>query len=636
MAKLKENQVTRSTSQALYKYVPNRWIDFYFSSNRRGYTAFVKGWSSIPLEDINKKRLLRKVSNAVQSYQKQCGSIVEGGESRCTKGFASEISPDTYTVLTPRVSETDRAINGYISPSIFFCEKCHQIHRFKRESQYSYIMGKKCARPNCGGNLVQLRDIYYCRCGWAGEVSIGDCDYHPGKPLLMRIRDHKYECSVCHRTTIIFRKCPECGERLTPNNVLDSAQSFVKSLSVIDLLDEKMDSFLSDEQDGAGIITANYLSLLSNEEFIKTVKYGRETQKEFQQITYEKMLQEFISQGIPEEYAKTAAESMVKTKDNDPVAKAIKKTTGYITDTSKLDQFAEAVLEYNTIKNSEDVLLLSDAVARSRELNTHPNPDIYFEIARKYGFSLVQASDKIPFIQCAYGYTREFVDTATAPKGGPVVLVGFPDETPEKKTVYATKLCTEGVLFELDHVKILKWLKKNGVIRDSDLPVDLDDKVELRAWFINNIDTSQIEPFSILSEDMPVTYYVYRLIHTISHTLIIAAAEICGLDKNSLSEYIFPAIPAVFIYCQNTQGFNMGALFSVFEMYFEKWMDGALKTASECIFDPICVEHEAACAGCVYTNEISCQHFNHDLDRTLLIGKYDKETGKRFWGFWED
>ena len=55
MAKLKENQVTRSTSQALYKYVPNRWIDFYFSSNRRGYTAFVKGWSSIPLEDINKK-----------------------------------------------------------------------------------------------------------------------------------------------------------------------------------------------------------------------------------------------------------------------------------------------------------------------------------------------------------------------------------------------------------------------------------------------------------------------------------------------------------------------------------------------------------------------------------------------------
>ena len=636
MAKLKENQVTRSTSQALYKYVPKRWIDFYFSSNRRGYTAFVKGWSSVPLEDINKKRLLRKVSDAVLSYQRQCGTIVEGGESRCLKDFASEITTDTYTVLTPRVSETDRAINGFISPSIFFCEKCHQIHRFKRESQYSYIMDKRCTKPNCGGNLVQLRDIYYCRCGWAGEVSIGDCDYHKGQPLLMRVRDHKYECSVWHRTTTIFRSCPECGERLTPNNVLDSAQCFVKALSVIDLLDEKMDSFLSDEQDGAAIITANYLALLSDSEFEKTVKYGRENQKELQQLTFDSLYQKFLSQGMPEEYAKMAAESMAKMNADDPVANAIKKTSGYITDTSKLGPFAEAVLEFNTIRNSEDVLLLSDAVERSRELNTHPNPDVYYEIASRYGFSSVQASDKIPFIQCAYGFTREFVDTATAPKGGPVVLVGFPDETPEKKTVYATKLRTEGVLFELDRVKILKWLVKNGVIEANALPVDINDEVEVKAWFVNNVDTSLIEPFSILTEDNPITFYVYRLIHTISHSLIIAAAETCGLDKNSLSEYIFPAIPAVFIYCQNTQGFNMGALFSIFEMYFEKWMEGALKTASECIFDPICVDHEAACAGCVFTNEISCQHFNHDLDRTMLIGKYDKETGKRFWGFWED
>lgn len=636
MAKLKENQMTRSTSQALYKYVPNRWIDFYFSSNKRGYTAFVKGWSSVPIEDINKKRLLRKVSNVVHSYQKQCGSIIEGGEARCTKDFANEISPDTYTVLTPRVSETDRAISGYISPSIFFCEKCHQIRRFKRESQYSYIMDKKCVKTNCGGNLVQLRDVYYCRCGWAGEVSIGDCDYHPDKPLLMRIKDHKYECSVCHRTTIIFRKCPWCGERLMPNNVLDSAQSFVKSFSVIDLLDEKMDSFLSEEQDGSKIITANYLSLLSKDEFVKTVKYGREAQIEYQQLESQKIFQNFISEGWTEEQAKKIAESMAKMKNDDPVAKAVKKTTGYITDISRLDQFAETVLEYNTIKNSEDVVSLADAVARSRELNTHPNSDIYFEIARKYGFLSVQASDKIPFIQCAYGYTRGFVDTASAPKGSPVVLVGFPDEMPEKKTVYATKLRTEGVLFELDHIKVLKWLRRNGIIEDNDLPVDFNNEAEVRAWFINNVDNSQIEPFALLSEDTPITYYVYRLIHTISHTLIISAAEICGLDKNSISEYIFPAIPAVFIYCQNTQGFNIGALFSIFEMYFEKWIDGALKIATECIFDPICAEHEAACSGCVYTNEISCQHFNHDLDRTLLIGKYDRENEKRFWGFWEE
>lgn len=636
MRDLKENQMTRSTSQALYKYVPKRWIDFYFSSNRRGYTAFVDGWSSIPLEDVNKKRLLRKVSDAVKSYQRQCGSKVECGESRCLKDFASEITPDTYTVLTPRVSEKDRAISGYISPSVFFCEKCHQIRRFKRESQYSYIMDKKCSKPGCGGNLVQLRDIYYCRCGWAGEVSIGDCDRHKGQPLIMRIKDHKYECSVCHRTTPIFRKCPWCGERISPNNVLDSAQSFVKTLSVIDLLDERMDSFLSEEKDGAAIIAANYLKLLSDEEFHKTVKFGRENQQEFQKKNYEMFYKQFIDNGMPPEMAKIAAESMCKMNDKDPVANSVKKVKGLISYEDRLTEFAEAALEFNTIKESEDVVLLADAVERSRELNTHSNPDEYFNLADKYGFSNIQASDNIPFIQCSYGFTREFMDNASAPKGNPVVLVGFPDEFPEKKTVYATRLKTEGVLFELDRVKILRWLEKNGIIQKTDLPVNLEDETEVKAWFINNVDTSQIEPFSILNDEDAITYYVYRLVHTISHTLIIAAAEICGLDKNSLSEYIFPAIPATFIYCQNTQGFNMGALFSVFEMYFDKWLDGANGVASECIFDPICVDHEAACAGCVFTNEISCQHFNHDLDRTILIGKYDKENEKRFWGFWEE
>lgn len=636
MADLKENQMMRSTSQALYKYVPERWIDFYFSSNRRGYTAFVDRWTSMPLEDINKKRLLRKVDVAVKSYQKQGGTKFENGESRCLKNFASDISDETYSVLTPRVSETDRAIAGNISPSVFFCEKCHKIRRFKRHSQYSFIMDKKCIDPKCNGNLVQLRDIYYCKCGWAGEVSIGDCEKHKGQPLLMRIKDHKYECSVCHRTTAIFRKCPECGEKLIPNNVLDSAQSFVKTLSVIDLLDAKMDNFLSEEEDGAEIITANYLGMLSEEEFAKTIKYGRENQKDLQQMNFEKFYNQFISRDMPPEYAKMAAESMCKMNESDPVAKSVQKIKGYIQYSDRIKDFAESVLEYNTILHSDDTVSMEEAIQRAIDLKTNVTADSsYPELINKLGFSFVQASDKIPFIQCSYGYTRAFMDNASAPaQTGPVVLKGFPDELPDKKNVYATKLKTEGVLFEFDRVKILKWLLKNNII-DS-LPVNEEDAIEVKAWFVNNIDSALIEPFSILTEENPITYYVYRLIHTISHTLILAAAEVCGLDKNSLSEYIFPSIPATFIYCQNTQGFNMGALFSIFEMYFEQWMNNAVKTANECIFDPICVEHEAACAGCVYTNEISCQHFNHDLDRTMLIGKYDLETQKRFWGFWEE
>lgn len=637
MANKKENQMFRSTSQALYKYVPLRWIDFYFSQSRRGITAFVDRWSSLPLEDINKKRLLRRVSEAVDSYRSQNGALFVGGENACLKNVGSTINEETYTVLTPRVSEFDRAIAASVSPKVFFCEKCRRVQRFKRDSHYSYIIKQNC--KHCGGNLVQLRDIYYCKCGWAGDVTIGSCDMHKDAPVRIDIRKHTYECTVCHRSTAIFRLCPECNTKIRPNNVLDSAQSFVKSLSVIDLLDPKMDDFLTQEEEGAVSIVANYLDLISESEFKKLVKYGRSSQKEIKNESYESLLKTFLDQGMPQQYAEMAAKAACKVGESDPIEQAINKANTYINDISQMNAYAELLLEYNAVKYGEDIVDLDTAIERAKELNAFVNVEKLKEKIASRGFTSMQACDRIPFLQCSYGFTREYVDSASAPTNNmqPVVLHGFPDENAEKKNVYATKLQTEGVLFEIDRVKILKWLLKNGVVEEIDLPVNLDDEIEVKAWFINHINLGSIQPFSLLSaEEDAITYYVYRLVHTISHTLIIAAAEVCGLDKNSLSEYIFPNVPAIFIYCQNSQGFNMGALFSVFEMYLDKWLDNSYQAAKECVFDPVCREGDAACTGCIFTNEISCQHFNHDLDRNLLIGKMDKKTETRLYGFWED
>lgn len=637
MANKKENQMFRSTSQALCKYVPLRWIDFYFSQSRRGITAFVDRWSSLPLEDINKKRLLRRVSEAVDSYRSQNGALFVGGENACLKNVGSTINEETYTVLTPRVSEFDRAIAASVSPKVFFCEKCRRVQRFKRDSHYSYIIKQNC--KHCGGNLVQLRDIYYCKCGWAGDVTIGSCDMHKDAPVRIDIRKHTYECTVCHRSTAIFRLCPECNTKIRPNNVLDSAQSFVKSLSVIDLLDPKMDDFLTQEEEGAVSIVANYLDLISASEFKKLVKYGRSSQKEIKNESYESFLKTFLDQGMPQQYAEMAAQAACKVGESDPIEQAIKKANTYIDDISKMNAYAELLLEYNTVKYGEDIVDLDTAIERAKELNAFVNVEKLKAKIERRGFTSMQACDRIPFLQCSYGFTREYVDSASAPTNNmqPVVLHGFPDENAEKKNVYATKLQTEGVLFEIDRVKILKWLLKNSVIKETDLPVNMDDEIAAKAWFINHINLEAIQPFSLLSaEEDAITYYVYRLVHTISHTLIIAAAEVCGLDKNSLSEYIFPNVPAIFIYCQNSQGFNMGALFSVFEMYLDKWLDNSYQAAKECVFDPVCREGDAACTGCIFTNEISCQHFNHDLDRNLLIGKMDKKTETRFYGFWED
>ena len=342
---------------------------------------------------------------------------------------------------------------------------------------------------------------------------------------------------------------------------------------------------------------------------------------------------------MPQQYAEMAAKAACKVGESDPIEQAINKANTYIDDISQMNSYAELLLEYNAVKYGDDIVDLDTAIERAKELNAFVNVEKLKAKIERRGFISMQACDRIPFLQCSYGFTREYVDSASAPTNNmqPVVLHGFPDENAEKKNVYATKLQTEGVLFEIDRVKILKWLLKNDVVKETDLPVDMDDEIAVKAWFINHISLGEIQPFSLLSvEEDAITYYVYRLIHTISHTLIIAAAEVCGLDKNSLSEYIFPNVPAIFIYCQNSQGFNMGALFSVFEMYLDKWLDNSYQAAKECVFDPVCREGDAACTGCIFTNEISCQHFNHDLDRNLLIGKMDKKTETRLYGFWED
>ena len=177
---------------------------------------------------------------------------------------------------------------------------------------------------------------------------------------------------------------------------------------------------------------------------------------------------------------------------------------------------------------------------------------------------------------------------------------------------------------------------KIGFLKE-DLPVDESDD-GIKIWFLDNIHPNQILTFSEISENENnnITKRVYTLIHSISHALINEAAEICGLDKSSLSEYILPNIPAVFIYCANSQGFNMGALYSAFQTQFDKWLKMAKEHVKKCIFDPVCISKEKACAGCLYLNEVSCKHFNKDLDRSYLCGYFDNQTKRKLKGYWEN
>lgn len=429
----------------------------------------------------------------------------------------------------------------------------------------------------------------------------------------------------------MFKKCDQCGTRLSPKIALDPSQYFAYSISLIDIVDENVEKFISDTDYGAILTVACWLGIITRSELDEVIANGITSDPEAFQKKYDDSYNMFIAAGLDPASAANAA-SAVANKDcgskyltivNDLKAKIF-------TSPESLAKVSEAILEYMFVKEIEDKSSLDDAEDISRMLNTNANPEEFKKLAEKRAISSVEVCGNIPFVSCSYGYTRE-----KSEPGDGAVLRAFKEEHNGVKNIYATKLNTEGVLFEFDRVKILKWLDKNGYVDHDGLP-DFNNENAVKLWFVNNVRPELIKPFSKIDPSEEATYFVYNLIHTLSHLLIRSAASMCGLDKNSISEYILPSIPGVLVYCQNSQGFNLGALFNIFEAYFDKWLDSAYQGAQKCIFDPICASRYKACTGCLFLNEVSCQHFNHDLDRTLIIGSVDRATSVRHWGFWEE
>lgn len=409
------------------------------------------------------------------------------------------------------------------------------------------------------------------------------------------------------------------------------------SLTMIDLVNVELDRFLEENKDGSKVIISNWLESLSRDELRKIAK--KSINKDSEDDINEKinnLIAMYINQfQMAEAQARLVATASLMVESNETLfQKSVDEVNESILNLNEnfLNALSIQFLEYDTVlyPPNDYISTLENAIEVSKKLNTNANPEKYKMLAKKFGIKHVQASGDIPFIMCSYGYTRKETDPSKA------TLVGFPAENKFKKNVYASKLNTEGILFELDRASIIRWLLKNNIIDESQAP-NINSEKDLKIWFINNIDANAIKTFtSINKHENKITYYVYNLIHSISHSLLKQSANLCGLDKNSLSEYIFPNIPSILIYCQNSQGLNIGAMFNIFEAYFDKWLESTRDAIDKCIFDPICIDRDHACSGCLYLNEVSCVHFNKDLDRRFLIGWYDKNTEERFYGFWED
>lgn len=299
-------------------------------------------------------------------------------------------------------------------------------------------------------------------------------------------------------------------------------------------------------------------------------------------------------------------------------------------------------LAFATTVNRSPALALSSG-SPSQELM----PDRARTLQRRLGLSEVSLVRDLPVISATYGYTRRafqptyeelnvtslpteirpfpaLSDYAAGSRLGRQELVGT-------QPILAREGEHEGVFLSLDAERVVRWLSANGI----DLPATAVHADPLPGLL------RALEPIDRYYDGIwgcPVRRLVFGLVHSLSHSAMRAASWFAGLERTSLSEYVFLPLLGTVVF--DTSGsFQLGGLETLARDHLAAFLEALREDALTCIYDGECIDARGACHGCIHSPEIACRVFNHGLSRAFLVGGHapwaDISTDERVIGYWE-
>lgn len=184
----------------------------------------------------------------------------------------------------------------------------------------------------------------------------------------------------------------------------------------------------------------------------------------------------------------------------------------------------------------------------------------------------------------------------------------------------AVEILGEGVFIRLDEEAVCEWEDRDAVQeRGRELMRAFDIEMEGRDD----------------APDFPgMRFY---LLHSLSHLLITAVSLECGYSASAIRERIYcaphdDAQPMAAILLSTGSPGTEGTLGGLVEegRHLETHLHRAIELGELCSNDPVCAMHRptdqseryldgAACHGCLYIAESSCEWFNRYLDRALVV-----------------
>lgn len=277
---------------------------------------------------------------------------------------------------------------------------------------------------------------------------------------------------------------------------------------------------------------------------------------------------------------------------------------------------------------------------RVEKLGELPGPDDHEFFARSLqlpelpkSISKVVIASRLREVRVLVGFTR--LDPEVPDLEGRFLDVKPAQIGRDCKWLPATEIRGEGVFLALDQTALAEWENRPAVqARSTALQ-------EAHATWCKTLHQSAPLPFP------GIRFY---LLHSLSHLLLSAIALECGYAASALRERLYcnspeeMTSPYAGILLSTGAASSEGTLGGLVEQgrALVDHLRRAWDMASLCSNDPGCASHQphdelderllegAACHGCLFVAECSCERFNNFLDRTLVAPAIGQPEGLAF------
>lgn len=614
--------MSRGKGQVLTNYLPGKTFDFEKVATISRVTD-IRGIQKD--KDLNLSVVLRRVKEDAKAWF--------GDYRKVLRDDVLE-DPSRFVLLDPN------AVQAEMFPRVFWCQnpRCGRVFNYGHSDHLPQATCSACKR----GPLSQLRFVQIHQCGALEPLTPPRCDRcHKNDRMALdtrgseRISNFRWVCRGCKEFKSVFGwSCQHCewpdggGDAKRMKVVVHRTGSsfYAHAATLLNIPDKRLEDFFA-VPEWYAIAAAKFLDLpevaeRSMTEFVEdSAGIAAKEDDGLSGADLDELMAEAASMSPEEMVARMQAlrerrQEQKRSSSASGIAEALRKRTGVSIGDWKTagHEMLEAVMPRET-GNPHDLLPVGSVAEFPKAAET----------ALRMGMNNLSLIEDFPIVTATYGFSR--VDY----KPNRCWLNPFPpkQEYDGKYPIFVDQVQADAILFRLDAGRVIRWLELNG--RTVDLPKG-GRKYAEPAFFVELFEDVPLR--QTLKEDRAVARMVFGLLHTISHLCVKNSALLCGLERNSLAEYVLPRALTSAIYCNHRSGATIGALTALYEQSLAEWLDAVLD-ARRCVYDPVCKRHEGSCHACTHLAETSCSYFNLNLGRAFLFGGSDPELGDLPVGFFD-